>query len=165
MQNWTGKTIFAEKMIGESVPYFWAEVSEDGKTVELVWEESLTFHLNNYWLMVAPLVDDERELTPRGADAVAQAVRQCFDDEGRSELSAQITLDRDMGVMDGPGFTVTATLGLSDGPATTLDTLLALAWPFYGVMTNITDPGTFGSDYVFRLAGEILEGLSDGETH
>lgn len=160
-----GGIVHAEEMIGEDESHFWADASENGMLVDLVWEEFLDFHLDHYLPMVEPLVDVEREwmLTDRGEAAMVQAIRQCFEEKGLRELGAQISVDRTGGGSDGPSFAVIANLELPDGPATSFGTLAEMSWPFYATMTNITDPGTFGSDYVFRLAGEIFEGMGGGD--
>lgn len=135
-----------------SVPDFEEELN--GQIV-LVWRENLEFHQGMTDEDDHPLDDGTYETQEKVANAFVTALSEHFDSYAQVE-----------GVYEGNYWVgdttetvaVEIVLNMPDGWDTTLAAARRTLWPVEAELHNITDPGTFGSPYIFT---RVLRALRD----
>lgn len=135
--------------IGADDPRFAIEVSDngDGLTGVILFVESLQFHaeyLSDVW---AEISEDENYLT---AQAMAELGKSYSSElsSALDETGSILYLDYDSAdVEDYPEIEISIPVSVRDGE--TVEDFLDRTYPIMAILINITDPGTFGSQYVF----------------
>lgn len=132
------------EICGEVTPGVSIEINED--QAELVWVESLRFHLEHHADLMAPWTDDDGFITDAGREAFVRLLGHGAEAADYEEWD------------DEPSIGVIFPLKGVDTDDE--DALHSAAWPIVAFMHNVTDPGTFGAPYVMRYLGQT-EPLTD----
>lgn len=130
----------------ETLPGVCGDVDCDG-TMKLSWTDSLQFHseyMSDRW---AEMVDEDGYLT----DEVAEAAVQSIEDALQSK-HIELTHDPAEEWDDEPSIGITVYVDLPAGLDTTLEVAYDMAWEVIATLANMTDPGTFGSPYMYTEA-------------
>lgn len=132
--------ITSGELFGEN-QHWWEVQVGDGETAPAVeWTEATAFHKGRF----PELFDDDGWPRPGVADALQAALRE-------EMTSEHIHVEEDPSGTDVPGFKVTVEmpdLGLDS----TKDELADNAWPPVANLTNLFDPGTYGTVDIMRVA-------------
>lgn len=142
MDFYSGEQIDSATLIGDAEPWWIVEAGSGPDGITLVWTEPMEFHLKTRRLL--ELVNDDGELLPRVPEILQTELRRLLTCEGVTvEVSDQ----------DEPALEVSVPLTVEP---CTVERLAEVVWPFVATLTNVTDPGTFGAEYVMGNVERIL---------
>lgn len=126
------------------------EVAEDGSTLTVIWVEDLAWHHETFSEVLKPLCDEEGFLSEEAAETAASVVQEYLNDNNVEAL-------HDHGEeWDDPSFAVSVQYVLGNGAETTEEEAVEVFWDFVATMANLTDPGTFGVEYLFGATAHRL---------
>lgn len=122
-----------------------AEINDDG-TMDVIWVEALEFHVAFDEEGMSVLTEeDEGYLTEEAVEALLSFVRE--------QVGADVDVEHaDYEQWDSEAsYALSARIALPQGLDTPVETVTSIAYDkFVRIMLNITDPGTFGVEYIFR---------------
>lgn len=137
--------------LGEEINAYIEVGDETHEAIEVGVTEYLDFHLDHDNID-KDLLDEDNYLTSDGFDRVkaffAQQLKDAYwDAETVALLGDSLEVDDSIGG-DDPNFTVRFFIP-RDYQGTVQEVLDEAIFPFFACVTNVTDPGTFNSPYLF----------------
>lgn len=138
-----------DEIFGEITPGVRVEIDEKFGHVDLIWVESLAFHLETRPEEMARLTNADGFLTHDGVQILLATLRALLP---RAEIFHEPGEEGDE-----PSLGITVRIPTPKGESTTINELNDLVWPFYATLHNITDPGTFNSPYLITTAVSLAD--------
>lgn len=131
-----------------------AEVAQDCKHVTVIWIEPLAWHANYGATGYETLLADDGYFTAAAGAEFADFMTGHLAGPDWNVPGADITHDDSEEWDDEPSVAISCRIPLPNGPQTTMEEFSDLTWPFVAAMTNVTDPGTFGCEYIMSALAD-----------